>query len=192
MPTDLQVQRVYLPDGATSDQLAATKADLMKAFSDGALMVQYTGHGAPERWTSEYLLTTGDITDPTKFTNGPRLPVVMSFNCLDGYFAHAQPSRTSIAEMMQRRAGGGSIAAISPSGLGTTDDQLAFREILMTVMFKENVRELGRALTIAKQRFAQTYGAHYLTQTVMLFGDPALRLPEGSVTLKTYLPIVVR
>jgi hypothetical protein len=166
---------------------------LLSAFGAGAFMVQYTGHGAPERWTHEYLLTTADITDPSNFVNGPRLPVVMTFNCLDGYFAHTQPNRTSIAETMQRRAGGGSVAAISPSGLGTTDEQLAFREVLLTVMFKENVRDTGRALTIAKQRFAQTYGVHYLTQTMMLFGDPALRLPAGTtieMNLKTYLPVV--
>ena len=100
------------------------------------------------------------------------------------------PVASSIAETMQRRAGGGSIAAISPSGLGTTDDAAAFREILLTVMFKENVRELGRALTIAKQRFAQTYGAHYLTQTMMLFGDPAMQLPHSAV--KPKLPVVAR
>ena len=123
--------------------------------------------------------------------NAPRLPVVLTFNCLDGYFAHAQPNRVSIAETMQRRAGGGSVAAISPSGLGTTDDQLVFREILLTVMFKENVRELGLALTIAKQRFAQTYDAHYLTQTMMLFGDPAMRLPRMG-PIRTYVPLVTR
>jgi hypothetical protein len=191
VPADLKVQRIYLPSGASSTEIAATKASLLKAFSDGAFMVQFTGHGAPERWTHEFILSATDVTDPGQFTNGSQLPVVMTFNCLDGYFAHAQPSRTSIAESMQRRAGGGSIAAISPSGLGITSDQRVFREILMTVMFEENVRELGRALTITKQRFAETYGANYLTQTMMLFGDPAIQVPGvGQFTL--YVPQVAR
>jgi hypothetical protein len=43
---------------------------------------------------------------------------------------------------MQRKSGGGSIAAISPAGLGYTADQLAFRKILLDVMFKDNVREV--------------------------------------------------
>lgn len=188
-PPDLQVTRVYLPAKATSDQVAATKNALRSAWNAGAFMVQYTGHGAPERWTHEYILTTPDITGGV-FTNGDRLPVVLTFNCLDGYFAHAQPNRVSIAESMQRLAGGGSIAAISPSGLGTTYEQVAFRRVLLTVMFKENVREIGPALTITKQRFAETYGAHYLTQTMMLFGDPAMELPAALPRL--YLPILNR
>ncbi|MGE5603643.1 MAG: C25 family cysteine peptidase [Nitrososphaerales archaeon] len=192
-PGDLQVTRVYVPNPPTPEGIAATKNALINAWNGGAFMVQYTGHGAPERWTHEFILTTPDITGGA-FTNGDRLPVVLTFNCLDGYFAH--PTQVSIAEAMQRAPGGGSIAAISPSGLGTTDVQREFRIVLLTVMFHDNVREIGRALTIAKQRFAQVYGAHYLTQTMMLFGDPALQLPAGPSLpegqFKNYLPSVRR
>lgn len=188
-PKDLQVDRVYLPPAATPDQIAATRNALRSAWNDGAFMVQFTGHGAPERWTHEFILTTTDVLNGT-FTNGSRLPIVLTFNCLDGYFADAQPGRISIAETMQRAPGGGSIAAISPAGLGATDVQAAFRRVLLTVLFTDNVREIGRALTITKQRFAETYGAHYLTQTMMLFGDPAMQVPAG--TPKQYLPIIVR
>ena len=48
--------------------------------------------------------------------------------------------------MLQRQPGGGAIAAISPTGEGITPDQQAFRKILMNVMFKDNVREIGKAL----------------------------------------------
>ncbi len=178
-PPDLQPTRVYLPLGATADQIAATRAAIRNAWNQGAFMVQYTGHGAPERWASELILTSTDVLSGA-FTNGSRLPFVLTFNCLDGYFAHAQPNRVSIAETMQRAPGGGSIGAISPAGLGRTHEQTIFRRILLTVMFDENVREPGRALTIAKQRFAQDYAPYmYLTQTMMLFGDPAMQLPAA-------------
>ena len=197
-PTDLQVVRAYLPGDAgtpaTSEQIAATRATIMNTLQSGAVMVQYTGHGAIDRWAAESI--TGDLpgiwrtVDVSALANGSKLPLVMTFNCLDGYFAHPVPTLFSIAELMQRHAGGGSVAAISPSGLGTTSDQLAFRKILLNVMFKDNVREIGRALTIAKTQFSQVYGKHYLIDTVTLFGDPAMQLPGQPARL--FLPVVVR
>ena len=150
-------------------------------------LVQYTGHGAIGRWAQESppLWQTADIAG---LTNGSRLPVVMTFNCLDGYFAY--PGQPSIAELMQRQPGGGSVAAISPSGLGTTGDQFQFRQILMTVIFRDGVRELGQALTITKQRYYAQFGANYLIATVMLYGDPALRLPDGLAW--SYLPTIAK
>ena len=117
--------------------------------------------------------------------------------------------------MQQRQPGGGAIAAISPTGDGITSDQQAFRRLLMTVMFKENVREIGKALDLAKRRYAAAGGAHYMIETMTLFGDPAMRLPisasqatptptatftptvtptptaSGSVR-RVYLPVVLR
>lgn len=199
-PSDLSVERVYLPGNAvtpaTPGEIAATRAALIQALQTGAWMVQYTGHGAPERWTHESIWRN---TDASGLTNGSMTPLVMTFNCLDGYFAHTDPTLNSIAEMMQRHAGGGSIAAISPSGLGLTSDQQNFRKILMDVLFKDGVREMGRALTVAKRQYAQVFGPRYLVQTMGLFGDPALRLPGPVLTptptpkpVSVFLPLLVR
>lgn len=84
---------------------------------------------------------------------------------------------------MQRRAGGGSISAISPSGLGLTYDQHNFRKMLMEAIFHDGIREVGTALTVAKQRYAVVYGLNYLIYTQMLFGDPAMQLPWAHVAL---------
>ena len=136
--------------------------------------MQYTGHGAPQFWASERLLTVAEVAG---LKNGSRLPVIMSFNCLDGWFVDPKPSYQALAEVQQRQPGGGAIAAISPTGEGITPDQQAFRRILMTVMFKDNVREIGKALDLAKRRYAAQGGARYLIETMTLFGDPAMRLP---------------
>lgn len=201
LPSDLTVTRAYLPGTpqsfppapATAEEIAQTRAIISNTLQSGVWMVQYTGHGAIFRWASEGLWLAHDIAG---LTNDGRLPVVMTFNCLDGYFAYAPRydrdllTITSIAELMLRQPGGGSIAAISPSGLGTTPEQTAFRKFLMDAMFRENVRELGAALTTAKTRYYQRYGNNYLLQTMMLFGEPALRLPARQPTL--YLPLVTR
>jgi hypothetical protein len=188
-PPDVLPVPVYLSEGAigttvTNQQVAAARSGILNNLQAGVLMAQYTGHGAPERWAQEYRTDVpGDTagiwrtSDIGQLKNSARLPVIMTFNCLDGYFVHVSPSAFSMAELMLRQSGGGSVAAISPTGLGTTDVQHEFRKLLLNVMFKDNVREMGRALTIAKQQFYQLRGAHYLIETVTYFGDPALRLP---------------
>ncbi len=189
LPPDLAVTRAYLPGTppsvpATAGEIAATRAIISDTLQAGAWLVQYTGHGAMNRWTHENLWTTEHIPG---LTNGDRLPVVMTFNCLDGYFVYAPrydrdlATITSIAELMLRQPAGGSVAAISPTGLGVTTDQTNFRKILMEVIFQEGVRELGPALNTTKARFRQRYGDNYLIPTMTLFGDAALRLPALNV-----------
>jgi hypothetical protein len=177
---------------------ASARTAIANAINAGAFMVQYTGHGAIPRWSGELLWRTTDVAG---LTNAAELPLVMTFNCLDGYFAWpSDPAMFSdtvdaMAEVMQRKSGGGSIAAISPSGLGLTDDQLAFRKILLDVMFKNNVREMGEALRVAKNLYHAQGGSDYLIATQMLFGDPAMRLPQPQQVnniRRVYLPLLSR
>jgi hypothetical protein len=194
-PADIQPIPVYLSEApigtpVTNEQIAAARSGIMSALQSGVLFAQYAGHGAPERWAQESRTdVSGDLAgiwrtaDIAALQNGPKLPLVMTFNCLDGYFVYPVPSSFSMAELMLRHPGGGSVAAISPTGLGTTDVQHEFRKVLLDVMFKQNVREMGRALTIAKQQYAtrptppNPAPAAYLIDTMTFFGDPALRLP---------------
>lgn len=191
LPADLIPQRIYL--GQNYPDALSARAALSEALNSGVWMVQYSGHGGINfwaRWGADTLWRTQDIAG---LSSPGRLPVVMTFNCLDGYFAY--PGSPSIAELMHRQPAGGSVATLSPSGLGYTADQHVFRSILMDVIFKEQVREVGRALLLTKQRYDATY-AHgnpylaYLIGTMMLYGDPALRLPNG--ISRHYLPIALR
>ncbi len=172
LPSDVVPTRIYL--GITHADAASAKSAIRDAINTGTWMVQYSGHGAPERWAHEYIWTKDDVPS---LVNDGMFPLVYTFNCLDGYFAHTDPARVSIAETMQRRAGGGSIGAISPSGLGLTYDQHNFRKLLMEAIFHDGIREVGTALTVAKQRYAAVYGLNYLVYTQILFGDPAMQLP---------------
>jgi hypothetical protein len=172
LPSWLTPQRIYLK--ATVADAAAARAGISAALDAGALLLQYSGHGSPSRWAHEEIWT---LADARGLQNGPHLPLVMSFNCLDGYFAHPQPDLFSLAETMQRQPNGGSIAAISPSGLGYTSDQDRFRRLLMQTLFHDGVYTLGDALLRSQQRFFVLAGPHYLIDTMMLYGDPTLHLP---------------
>jgi hypothetical protein len=184
LPVSIAPQRIYL--GQTHADAASAKTAIRDAINAGAVMVQFVGHGATWRWTHEQIWTKDDV--PT-LANGGSLPIVLTFNCLDGYFAHTDPSQESIAEAMLRRTGGGSVAAISPSGLGAVSAQHRFREILSDILFKEEARELGRALQLAKQRYLATYGTNYLLYTQSLYGDPAMMIPGEESAKSIYLPM---
>ena len=115
----------------------------------------------------------------------------MTFNCLDGYFAYPDPDLFAIAEVMQRHPDGGSVAAISPSGLGYTYDQDQFRRLMMQAVFEDEAPELGLAFQQAQQAFYDLRGTHYLIDTMMLYGDPAMSLAKNQRT-KLFLPMILQ
>lgn len=183
LPADLTPERIYL--GGSAPDAAAARAAIAAAFDAGAFMLQYTGHGSVQNWAHESIWTAADVAG---LQNAGRLPLIMTFNCLDGYFAF--PGQPGMAESVTRQQAGGAIAAISPTGLGTTGFQHEFRLLLMDALFAADVADVGEALLLAKQRFFDRYGANYLVETMTLFGDPTLRLPRGQSW--AYLPLFHR
>ena len=182
LPAELSYERVYL--NVTVDDPAMGRAAITENINDGVLLVQFSGHGAPHRWTHELMWHIDYVPD---LTNAQQLPLIMTFNCLDGYFVHPDPAVFGMAEVMLRQADGGSIGAISPTGLGITYDQHKFRELLMDIIFEDNEREMGMALLLTKQRFEDAFGysPDYLLETMTLLGEPTLKLPGEDVVTPT-------
>ncbi len=184
LPRDQYAERIYLNTPAIPNADAARQA-IANAIQSGAFMLHYTGHGEITSWAHEQIWRTIDVAG---LQNGGALPVVMTLNCLDGYFAY--PGTPSMAETMLLRQGGGSIAAISATGRGLAPDQQNLRKLVMTELFRNDVPELGMALQLAKEQFYRQYGDNYVLATMTLYGDPAMRLPSGKEW--TYLPHVLR
>jgi len=182
LPEDIVAQRVYRTiTHQTADEVRQAIAE---SIDRGVWMVQYAGHGSLTNWMKQRGWTTTDIA---ALQNQGKYPFISTFNCLDGYFAY--PGITAMAETSLIQEDAGAIAAISPTGLGATPAQAIFRETLMDVIFKNDVRRLGDALLLTKQRYYQLYGQHYLIETMTLFGDPTLQLPAGQNQYKVYTPI---
>lgn len=181
LPPWFTATRIYL--NRTVPNAAAARTAIRSAIDEGAILLQYAGHGNPPRWANELIWTLADVSS---LQNGGRLPVVMTFNCLDGYFAHPQPQLFSLAETMQRQPNGGSVAAISPSSLGFTAEQHEYRQLLMQAIFRDGIHTLGDALLKTQRDYYARMGPHYLIDTMMLYGDPTLHLPLAEQRL--YLP----
>lgn len=188
LPPDLTVQRIFL--GAPYKDGTAMVAAITRAINQGVWMIQYMGHGSPNTWTKEQSWSLKAIKN---LHNAGRYPMVFTFNCLDGYFAY--PGYPSITETMLRQSQAGSIAAISPTGLGTTNAQHEFRKLLMDELFQNHASTIGEAMFKAKQQYYKYYGRHYLIETDTLFGDPTLpipqEMPEG-LTNFVYTPLFLR
>jgi hypothetical protein len=148
--------------------------------TDGALMVNYSGHGATQVWAEEHILDTGDLAG---LTNTAELPFFVSMSCETGFFAYPEVwFNPSLAEALLRSEAG-AIAALMPTGMTTTPGQRILNSALFEHIFSEDIRTLGPAIATAKQTLLANGDAYFeqISQTFLLFGDPA-------TTLKVPLP----
>jgi hypothetical protein len=143
--------------------------------TDGALIVNYSGHGATQIWADEHILDTDDLTG---LTNTTELPFFVSMSCETGVFSYPEPwDMASLAESLLRSPAG-AVAALMPTGMTTTDGQFILNSALFEHIFAEDIRTLGPAIAAAKQTLLANGSAVYeqVSKTFLLFGDPATQL----------------
>jgi hypothetical protein len=153
----------------------------------GTLFATYIGHASVQNWAHEriFLYHLDDPTNPydmyysdiDALNNDDQLPIVLSMDCLDGYWFHPilQPS---LAELFIRSAGHGAVATFSPTGLGVGSGHYSLMQGFFATVYHDGIWELGAAALGAK---LQLYTAGYFSemiQTYTIFGDPALKIPS--------------
>jgi CheY-like chemotaxis protein len=173
LPAGMQtVLRGYLDDYATP---AFLTADLIDKINAGALMVNYSGHGATQVWANEHILDNGDLA---ALTNTDRLPFFVSMSCESGFFAYPENwFFPSLAEALLR-SDAGAVAALMPTGMTTTEGQRIFNSAIFDAIFTKDIRTLGPAIADAKQTLLANGDAYFaqIADTFLLFGDPATAL----------------
>lgn len=171
LPEGVTPERVYLRSYPNTD--AATQA-VLGYFEEGMSLVSYVGHGDVTHWAGEGILVPEDIA---LLQNRDRLPLVATFDCLNGFFAH--PSTYAIGEAFVVPPEAGAIAAFSPSGLGYTWEHELLGEALFTALFEDNLRMLGPLTTGAKLTAYARGASLDIVRVFTLFGDPSLTLKGG-------------
>ena len=148
--------------------------DLINEVNEGALILNYVGHGGIDLWASEEILNVQDVS---LFNNADRLPLTVSMTCLDGYYIHPF-AYDSMADTFLNNAGGGAVASWASTGMGLPSGHAILSKGLFEAVFKDNNSILGSAINQAKLSLFLQSGSAYndLLQTYTLFGDPALRL----------------
>jgi len=204
IPADYHPLRIYEDDynctTANSPECQAVTAAITHTLNyTGALMVNYIGHGADERWASEQILRTTDVDGKkdnpyynhiVSMHNGDRLPIMFDLTCLTGYWIHTLPTKISLAVNLLKAEDSGAVGAFSPTGLGVGTGHDVLSGGFYDAILQDNIWELGPASVAAKLALYNTGIYEDLLHTYTIFGDPALRIPHSAFT--NFLPLILK
>ena len=144
---------------------------IVRSFDDGASLISYIGHGGIHLWASENIFNRSDVA---LLSAQPRQPLLLTMNCLNGYFHF--PYFDSLAEALVTAEDRGAVAAFSPSGLSLDEPAHRFHKILLEALLDEENMRLGDAVLAAQKGYLETGAFPELLRIYHLFGDPALTL----------------
>ncbi|MCB0380239.1 MAG: type IX secretion system sortase PorU [Flavobacteriales bacterium] len=152
--------------------------EIIKAFEEGSLILNYTGHGGETGWAHERVLTVGDINNLQKTSN---LPLVVTATCEFSRFD--DPKRTSAGELVLTNKTGG-IALFTTVRLVFSSPNFALNQDLFRKVFTEvngEKKTIGEIFMEIKNLNASNSNNRNFT----LLGDPALTLVYPKHDVKT-------
>ena len=150
---------------------AATRPAIQEAFDSGLGLVSYVGHGGSAVWASENVWNSWDA--PNLLAQS-RQPLLLTMNCLNGYFVAA--SFESLSESLLKAEGRGAIAAFSPSGLSVDGPAHQYHRAVVEELVSGRHERLGDAILAAQKTYAETGLMPELLSVYHLLGDPAMRI----------------
>lgn len=144
--------------------------EIMSAINQGVGLVSYVGAGGARMWGDEAVFHADDAQ---MLTNADRLPIFVTFTCLNGAFA--DPQVDSLAESLLWEKDGGVVAAVAPSGRTPliTDPDTTLAYTFYQVYTNDTANTIGDVLLLAKT--SQSTTSDDETYLFNLLGDPALR-----------------
>lgn len=146
---------------------------------NGTFMMTYSGHGNPDRWAVEAILTEDDYGH---WTNKDKLPVMITATCDFGRFD--DPTHRSAGAKLTINGNGGSIAMITTTQAvyqsQNTDLSTAYVDKQFTKDDNGNWRTIGEALREAKNIYPSVNAKKYV-----ILGDPALQMAMPVYKVKT-------
>ena len=161
------VEKIYLSQlGAT-----VTRSRILQAFDDGASYVNYLGHGGIHLWANENIFDNDDVQS---LAFQDQQPLLLTMNCLNGYFHF--PYMNALSEELLKAEGKGAVAVFSPSGLSVNSAAHVFHRLLLKELVSGGHARLGDAVLAAQSAYADSGALPEMIAIYHLFGDPALTL----------------
>lgn len=191
---EYDVTKIYLdayPQESTpgGERYPDAQLAIDRQVQDGALIVNYIGHGGERGWSHERILNTTTIQN---WENLARMPLFMTATCELARFD--DPEVDSAGEMMVRNPDGGAIAMLTTTRVvfSGSNQQLnrAFYAIALEDTGSAPLR-LGDIVKVTKNDPQVSNSSN--KRNFSLLGDPALQLnyPEHQVKI-TSLPDTLR
>lgn len=179
--TTLNVSKIYLdayPRVTVAGGYRYPEASdaLMKRITNGALIVNYTGHGGVNGLTDERVFTISHINS---LTNKDNMPFFITATCEFSRFDN--PNFVSAGEQLLLNANGGGIGLMTTTRLAFAHSNFALNKKVYAAMFDRSddaFKRLGDILRLSKN---PTSSSIY---NFVLLGNPALKLvyPEKTIT----------
>jgi hypothetical protein len=202
--SEFDVKKIYLdkypqvskPSGVTSPE--TTKA-IENSFYNGALILNYTGHGGERLWAQEKIFD--DLLIQT--LENERLPLLVTATCEFG--RQDDPVFISGAELCLLRAQGGSIGLVTTARPVSAATNFLLNKAFYNALFqKENNQYLSLGEIFRRTKNTSLSGVS--NRNFSLIGDPSMRLAmpqhsievtevttaEGSATLKAMSTVTVK
>lgn len=165
--------------GAGGDLYPRVNNEINEAFQNGALIINYTGHGGEIGWAHERVLGFNDID---LWTNKTKLPLVMTATC--EFSRYDDPALTSAGEAVLLSGNGGAIALFTTVRLVFSSpnfilNQNFYDNLIDTINFDK--RRLGDIYALTKRASGGSTNHRNFT----LLGDPALFLSSPKKQVRT-------
>jgi uncharacterized repeat protein (TIGR01451 family) len=162
LPRSLQVSQIL----ANGRDPATVRSQILSALNNGALLVNYNGHGAEQQWSFSDLFNNNDAS---ALTNGNQLPVYLLIDCLNGLFQDVYAQ--SLAESLLLAPNGGAVAVWASSGFTDQAPQASMNLAFLHQLAAHPHDSLGRLILHAKAGTTD----NDVRRTWILFGDPAMK-----------------
>ena len=187
---DYMVKRIYwdaypMEVTATGHSYPTVRKRLLELFNEGALMVNYSGHGSPDVLSHELVIGKADMEQLTS----PRLPVWVTVSCDITPFDN---STTSFGEYAFLNPKGGAIALMTSTRTTFSDQNRRINYFFSKYVFARDDQSrryrLGDAMRLTKCNLITTTSNSLQDVSenklnYALIGDPALIIGNTDYTM---------
>lgn len=158
------------------------QAEIVRSVEQGAMIINYTGHGGEVGWAAERILNTDDIQ---RWTNGNKLPLFVTATCEFSRFD--DPARTSAGEMVLLNPSGGGIALFTTVRLVSSGSNFQlnvnfYNRVGFDSAAAFNPIHLGEILRLTKNDYLSSDKNE---RNFTLLGDPAIFLAYPQNRIQT-------
>ena len=188
---DYMVKRIYwdaypMEVTSTGNSYPTVHKRLLELFNEGALMVNYSGHGSPDVLSHELVIGKADVEQLTS----PRLPVWVTVSCDITPFDNAT---TPFGEYAFLNPRGGAIGLMTSTRTTYSEQNRRINYLFSKHLFARDEKgqrlRMGDAIRMAKCSLitsASNSGLQDVSENklnYMLMGDPALIIGNTDYTL---------
>lgn len=179
--TFFQTQKIYLDafplvSSSGGARYPAVNEEIVNRMNQGALIVNYSGHGNHIRLADEAVFTTEEAG---RLQNAAKLPLMVTASC--DFYPFDDPSKNALGAQMLTGDSTGAIALLSTARLVLAASNRIINEYFIQQAVKpdpvsQQYVSLGEAFRKAKNLAVIQSGEILNTRKFILLGDPAMRL----------------